>query len=483
MSKRIIYFILLVLVIADCIYSFNQFKSTTLDGDMAGGIVPGSDVRNVLESPLGFNAAIYHQTYPNPNRFFSHYIFKAYFSNVPLLLQNNRTPIDSVYLSCAIAKILIQLFLIILLAMNISGTKNFFKLDFIIAAILVIPFFQTHGYQGYMGIIDESTTYSFFYALPLIFLMIYFTPIVDWLFYNRSFSFNLPMRITLLLLACLTCLSGPLNPGVILIITCLVLIVAAYTEYKNSKEEGLFGKINQAISSFPKKYFFFFLPISFFALYSIYIGHYNSISNKNLIPLSELYAKLPAGIYYQFTQKIGFPILFIVLTLNSIFILKLTQDKEGRKILGFLKWTIVFSMIYILLLPLGGYRNYRPNILRYDTILPITIGLIFCFGITSLTLIKTLTKYHLRWYLPLIAIVLFIFTNADAPHFKMNECEKNSLIEISEAKEKIIELKNDCPVLSWKKITRPQDSELNAKLLLKWRIIKEPKLYFNGAEK
>ena len=65
----------------------------------------------------------------------------------------------------------------------------------------------------------------------------------------------------------------------------------------------------------------------------------------------------------------------------------------------------------------------------------------------------------------------------------MNECEKNSLIEISEAKEKIIELKNDCPVLSWKKITRPQDSELNAKLLLKWRIIKEPKLYFNGAEK
>lgn len=41
------------------------------------------------------------------------------------------------------------------------------------------------------------------------------------------------------------------------------------------------------------------------------------------------------------------------------------------------KWIGVFSLFYILLLPLGGYRDYRPNVLRHDTILPITLSLIF----------------------------------------------------------------------------------------------------------
>jgi hypothetical protein len=58
-----------------------------------------------------------------------------------------------------------------LIAFFISG--SILKLDFLFAAILITPLFQTNGYRSYMGIIDPATTYTFFYALPTILILIY----------------------------------------------------------------------------------------------------------------------------------------------------------------------------------------------------------------------------------------------------------------------------------------------------------------------
>lgn len=69
--KRIIYFVLLLFCVADIAYSFMQHYSQTLDGDMAGGIVPAADVVPILNSPLGLDALLNNETYPNPNRYFA----------------------------------------------------------------------------------------------------------------------------------------------------------------------------------------------------------------------------------------------------------------------------------------------------------------------------------------------------------------------------------------------------------------------------
>ena len=152
---------------------------------------------------------------------------------------------------------------------------------------------------------------------------------------------------------------------------------------------------------------------------------------------------------------------------------------DGKKILTLFKWIGIFAFLYILLLPLGGYRDYRPNILRYDTIMPITLSLFFIFGISTLYLFKQMTNKQKTWYIPIIFVMLLLFTISDTAEFDTNKCERSALKEISESKDKIVELKCDCNVLAWNKLIKPEDSELQAQLLTIWRITNDNKLYFN----
>lgn len=479
MARRIIYFILLLLFLADVGFSFIQHYTTPLDGDMAGGIVPENDVKPILDNPFGISVLTKNQIYPNPNRFFSHWMFKEYFNRMPLFLQKFIEPVDSIYLSCAIAKIIIQVSLIYLLAMSISGTKNILKMDFMIAIILVTPLFQTNGYRGYMGIIDLSTTYTFFYALPCALLLCYLSPFVRQFYHKKRIYAQFVIKILWIPLALVVCLSGPLNPGIVLVFSILVLLINIKNNYTQSNQVEVIKRVSNAIIKIPKSYWFYLLPVSIFSIYSLYIGRYDSYNIANHNSLIELYSRLPKGIYYQFLQKLGFPVLFIILILNYYLIGKKFNTTESGKIKTIFKWIGFFIISYILLLPLGGYRGYRPNILRYDTIMPITLSLMFTFGISTLFLIKSITNRQKLWYLPIIAIVIFIFTNSDRAKFDRNKCEKMALKEISESKEKIVQLHNDCTVLSWGKILKPEDSELNAQLLNIWRITNEKRLYYN----
>ena len=477
MTRKLIYSIFFLLLLTDLIYSFAQHLSQPLDGDLAWNIVPSNDVKPILESPLGTAVFDRDKPYSNPNRFFCHWTIKTYFENIPLALQNFVKPIDSIYLSCAIAKIIIQIMLIFLLAMAISGSMNFFKMDFIIAAVLVAPLFQTNGYRNYMGIIDSSPTYTFFYALPCALSLLYFLPFI-FKYYHKK---NLPAQFLINLLwmpfALVISLSGPLNTGIALTFSLLAFLIVTRHNFIHSNQHGIFKRLINSIFLIPKGYWFYLLPISIFSLYSLFIGQYNL--NNTSISLTELYARLPKGIYYQFTQKLGFPVLFIILALNTILITRNHMTLEGKKILTIFKWIGIFALLYILLLPLGGYRDYRPNVLRYDTIMPITLSLFFMFGFSTQYLFKIMTSKRKTWYIPIIVGILLIFTISDKAEFANNKCERIALKEISESNDKIVELKTDCSVMSWTKLLKPEDSELQAQLLTIWRITNDKKLYFN----
>jgi hypothetical protein len=479
MTRRLIYILLLLLLIADTSYSFKQHLSQPLDGDMAWNLIPANDVKPILESPFGFKAIRENITYANPNRFFCHWIYREYLLFTPILFQEFVEPIDSVYLACAISKTVIQIVLIILLAMAITGSTNILKLDFMIAVVLVTPFFQTNGYRSYMGIIDPSTTYTFFYALPCAILLLYLLPFIRQFYFNKKINNQLFIRLLWMPLAFVVCLSGPLNPGIVLIFSILVILPHLIKFYIHTNQKGFLQRVSDTLKKIPNNYWYFLIPICILSLYSLYLGRYNSITISSQIPLVKMYLKIPEGIYYQFTQKLGFPVLFIILAINTVIINIKFKDSDGKKILKIFKWIGIFSLCYILLLPLGGYRYYRPYILRYDTIMPITLSLIFIFGISTLFLINKMSKKYKMWYLPIIIGVIFIFTYSDEPKFDHNICERSALEEIGNTQETIVALKEDCSVVAWEKFNTPEESELNAQLLNIWGITKEKKLYFN----
>lgn len=482
--RRIIYIVLLVLFIVDLGYSYKQHLGQPLDGDMAWNLVPNPDVKPILESPLGLTAIANDSTYANPNRFFCHWSFREYLLKSPLVLQNFTTPINSVYHACAIAKILTQFLLILVLATAIIGKFKPFALEFMIAIVLVTPLFQTSGYNQQMAIIDPSTTYAFFYALPALFLAIYFIP-----FFRKHYHNNLEknsnwINILWIPLAFVVSLSGPLNTGAALIIGVIVIIPNLLKNFKNSENTNFFSKTVDAIKNIPKSYWFFLFPVCLLSLYSLFLGKYNSITISNQISVWEIYKKIPKGIFKQFFQKMGFPFIFITIIVNVYIIFKNFYNDEGKKLIWLLKWVAIFSAFYILLLPLGGYRPYRPYVLRYDTILPITLGLIVVFGMTSLFVIKNLSVKLLKFYIPFIAIVLAIFTIVDKPNFNRRDCEVSAIKSIVASNKDIVPLEQQCPVLEWKTHDKLlYSTKLNATLLKKWNITKKEKQYFNIKKK
>ncbi len=452
-----------------------------LDGDMSEIILTtqNSGYYEVLHDPFGLNVLLNNKIYANPNRFFAHWTTSEYFLNMPFLLQNFVSPIESIYLSCAIAKTFIQILILYLLSVYISNTKNIFKKDFLIAAVLITPLFQTSGYGRFIGIIDQSMIYTIFYALPLGLLLIFFRPFYNNLDYNNAPNIHFVIKILLIFLSVFLTLNGPLVPGVILIICMLIFFNIWSKNYRQQNHiKQFFKKILLSIKAPSNFATFCFVAISILSLYSLYIGHNNSLNFTDLIPLSERYTRLPAGIYYLLTQKLGYTLFLLMIAINITIIKKNYPSVEGKKILHFIKWIGVFSILYILLLPLGGFRIYRSNIIRYDTIMPVTIALIFVYGITSFYLIKMVSVKYKKIYLLGLIVFLSVFTCADKLETKNFTCEKQALETLAQSHEKIVALNCDCPIMDWRKIYDSKLSTLNAELFYYWNITKDKKLYF-----
>lgn len=472
-SKKVLIYFLVIIIVADVLFSFAQFYNTPLDGDLAGGIVPAEDVKPVLNSPFGLDVFLKDTRYPNPNRFFSHASLYGYFSTVPFLLQKFVDPITSIYLSCALIKIFIHCCLIGLLAYCISGTKRIFSFDYLLSVVLITPLFQVNYFRMDLGIVDKSMTYTFFYALPALFLLIYFVPLCIHKYHSVDTSMNRIVKLLIISLAFVVCLSGPLNTGVVLIVSGLFLLKEWRSNYLISVNRDKNTRIFEAIWKIPRLYWWYILPVCLLSVYSLFLGRYNTVEAHKSIPLFEVYKKLPLGFYHLFIQNTGFQLLFFILLINAILIYKYYPSEKGLKILRLYKWIGVFSVFYILLLPIGGYRTWRPEVLRYDTIIPITICLIFAFGYSTLLLIQNSSRSLLLKYVPLLTGVLLIFTLFDKPNFEQNDCERNVLTKIYESNQTYSNIDCGCKVMSWSVRKTKIGVDINTKALKKWRVIEE----------
>jgi len=258
----------------------------------------------------------------------------------------------------------------------------------------------------------------------------------------------------------------------------IVLLYKWWHYFNNNQKLSFLGKSLNAINKIPKEIIFYFTFISVFSLYSLYIGRNDAENFTHTTLLSERYLKLPVGLYNLFTQKLGFPLLIFMIGLNAFVIYKQERSIERRRILNVLKWIGIFSAIYFILLPLGGYRDYRPYIIRRDTFMPITLCMVYFYGLSAYYLIKNIAPKYKAIYLTGIIAFSAVFTIADEPEFGLNTCEREALEKLSQSSEKITLLESDCSIMEWDKISDYRASELNAQLLEYWGITEGRKLYY-----
>ncbi|HRG59003.1 MAG TPA: hypothetical protein PK323_08590 [Bacteroidia bacterium] len=473
-SKKYIFVLLIVIVFGDLIFSFFQHLAMPLDGDMAGGIVPAEDVKPILKDPFGITVFTQNLSYPNPNRFFAHFIFYTYFNYVPKLLQHWCSPIQSVYLSCALAKVIIQLGLITVIGIFVTRSYRIFSYENIIAMALLTPLFQTNGYRSYMGIIDTSITYTFFYALPTLILMLFYLPFYFKIEQKQGFL-RFSFTVFSLAFGIITVFNGPLNIGIIVIVTALYALKKFQDTTQNKTS---IQYIILSVKNTPLTRIIVFAFVCLLSFYAFYLGKFNTIFIGENLSILDRYLRLPKGVYFILFQKIGFPLLLLAITINIVLLHKNKNKQQCHEALALFKWLAWFCLLYLLMLPLGGYKEYRPYIIRFDTFMPVTITLFFIYVYSTFMLIQDKQLRSSNFYLLLPMLISLVFFNADKGDFHKNDEEKAALNYIAMSKENIVQLKHNCTIISWNKINDPQKSALNGELLLKWGIINKHKLYY-----
>lgn len=461
-----------IFLIADFVFSFMQYYNTPLLGDLAGHVLPDELIEPVFNDPFGFEMLFTGETHSNPNRFFAHWAVAEYFQHIPLWLQNFTHPINSVYLASAIAKLAIQITFVYLMASFIGGRANPSKMNFLVAAIIIAPLFQAYGYWSRMGIVDKSILYTFFYALPLVFLMLFFLPVFKRLIYGKKikalhYLYMIPLIVFLPL-------SGPLMPAVILIVSFLIFLHL----FIQSDNRNLIV----FLKSVPVLFYIVLIPISLCSLYSLFLGFYNSNYSGEMISLAERFSRLPEGLFSQLFHSFGFPLMLVFIGINTWFI-KRINSQEGKILIRILLWIGIFALIYIILLPFGGYRPYRPKIIRYDTFMPITVALIYFFGASTYFLIHKYKGSNRQKYVAVLILCLSIYTVADMKGIGRNRCERGALEKMANSNEKIVSIPNGCIVLDWSQEFDYTKSVKKAELIHYWRITPEIKLFYNEPQK
>jgi hypothetical protein len=284
----------------------------------------------------------------------------------------------------------------------------------------------------------------------------------------------------LLGLAIVLALNGPIIPPTVLIVCPSVLLLSWYRQFRALPAPmPLVPRATKALGDIPLPKLVLFLFFSALSLYSLYLGRYNAENLWASLPLDERYARLPLGVFYQLTGKLGFPLLLAMLLLNAWLIRRMVPTTLGRRVQHTLKWLGLFSLVFILLLPMGGYRAYREYIIRRDTILPIIVGMMGCFALSSCYLLLHLPPTARRRYAAALVAFVALFTFADKPRPRdYNACQRRQWATLAASPDAIVRLPADCTVLDWKPIADYPTSELNGRMLHYWGITTTPKRYY-----
>lgn len=467
-KKDLVFLFLLLLFIGDTAYSYYQHYLVPIDGDLPSLVAPSDAYQQVLHDPFGFKILKTGENCAASNRFFVQWPTYYYFRHVPLWLQSFLSPIDSVYASIALAKTVLQAGLILLLAFYIRITFGWKRNEWMLAAVLICPLFQAVGFFEYLCMIDNCVSYTFAYALPTLALMIFLFPYYRAVITGHS---GLPLwlkPIWLLLPIGLT-FSGPITGPVLLILCPFTLLYFFHANWIKKANHSLPQRFIQSVSGINRQLLVSFGFTTVLCIYSFYIGTHNSENSWEVISLTERYKKLLEGIIKLTAFSEGFmPILLVVV--YNVFVLYRSKHADTEKLIRILYFALFFIIAYLFLLPLGGYRSYRPYIIRRDTLQPVLWLLFFGWGLTTVYIFKIISFHKRMIYTSVIVILCMIYSFKDQLPGYTNACERKSMQEIAESTGDCVELKESCTLMQWGPAGQCEDTRYGATLLQLWNI-------------
>jgi hypothetical protein len=398
-----------------------------------------------------------------------------YWRHMPLLLQQFMSPISSLYATQALFNTVVQALLLYVMGWYATGTRRLSSLKLWLAMALMIPFFQTTGYNRQMAIMDNAVTYNFFYALPLLLLLLLLWPLY------RATMQGQPVRLSGLQLAAMLplgvvlALSGPIITGTILV---LLLGVSAYTASQRLRQPA-----RQWLRGLPWRVVLLWGWLCALCLYSLYIGRNNSENiTTAIVPVAERYQLVPLGVFYTLTSRLGMPLLVLGCLVNVWLLRRLLPPTPANRRFGLaLRWLGLFAAVYCLLLPLGGYRPYRHYILHHDCIVPITVGLVIFYGLSAVHLLTQLRGRAQHWYMGAVVVVAAIYLNADRRLYAtLDGVRERQHLEMLAAAgpAPVVQLPYKRTVLTWDPVNEPLSSLTSAEMLHYWGVTKDIKLYY-----
>ena len=465
--------ILLVIVGLGC--TFWQLYGLPLESDLAVIVLPAPACRQVLGDPFGWAALTRHEVYVAPNRFFAHAAMVVYFKSVPFLLQSVFPPITSIYVACALFGTLVETLLLYLLAGYAGGQWDLRRRRIWVLMLLLLPLFQLGGYNDQLGIIDHSVTYTFFYAFPLALLLLWLKPFYQAAVEKRPFRVGPLGLLGMLGLTVVLSFNGAIVPGVVAVLS------AGIGLYWLGQQAPLLrrGEWAAVWRRIPWQPFGLLICFGLLCLYSLYIGRFEA--ENAVLPLGERYTRLSMGAW-RLLRKPGLPLLVGAVVLNGWLLRRAVPAMPNRlQLLHAGRWLGVFALVFVLLLPLGGYREYRPYIIRHDSILPVSLGLLYFYALTSYYLARHLAERPRRWFLGWVGAVSVFFQVTDlALPPANNACERQALQQLAASKKPVTQLCDKCSVLDWTPITRPEQSQVQAQLLAYWGVTHGVRLYYQA---
>ncbi|WP_331148412.1 hypothetical protein [Hymenobacter sp.] len=470
---------LVLFVLLDLGYTFVQAYQLPLEGDLPSIVLPAPDCRQVLQDPFGWGALTRDEVYVAPNRFFAHASMVSYFKSVPFALQRITNPINSIYAACALFAVGVQALLLYILGVYITGTYRLSRFNIWLAIALLVPLFQISGYNDQMGIIDRAITYTFFYAFPMTLLLLLLLPFYQAAYYGQPLRISWPGRIALVGLMVVLAFNGAIITGVVAVLFFGIALHWIIRQWQSGSGLSVGQRLIRLVQV-PVLPVVMLGLFTVLCLYSLYIGLSEKESSEHVLPLWDRYARIPSGIAWQF-RKPGLPILIGAALINGFIVRRLVPPSPGRqRVLRIFGWLGLFALVYLLLLPLGGYRQYRPLIIRRDSILPIILGIMFFYGLSSYFLLHQLPALFRRRYIAWLVVLSSFYLITDTLFLTDNNtCERQGLERLAQATEPIVRVSAECAVMSWWKINRPEYSETNAQLLEYWGITKGKKLYYH----
>lgn len=475
-SKNSFLIIILLLFVGDCFYSFYQFTYDQIQGDLAYIILPSEHYSQVLKDPLGFKAAFQGEHYPATNRYTNHIFMYVYFRVVPWTLQMFTNPINSVYLAMHILKFISYLSLVFSLSLFVKILlKHKVRLGYIL--LTVFPFIFVIHYSQYGISLHTSIAYTAAYAFFTSLMIFFLLPVLDFYINGYDFFKSKIKYCVWLLLAILLSLSGPLVAPCLMIFALLTLLFDFLKYFQISTQMNFILQSQHWIKQI-NKYNYLVFTIFLSALYSFYVGKFNSENSKNTLSLYDRYYKAIEGYKMYFFDRHEGMMLLVGLVFVVFVIYYFSSAKISNEFKTIVLLTFSSLCIYLLLLPLGGYREYRPLIIRSDTALPITCLLIIMFSYISQTLMLNLNIEFQKYLKVALMLIAFYFVQLDELPHHHNFCQKEEIKKISESKADCIQLRKDCTIMSWYIFGDCEDTKVQSDVLYLWNITDRPVAFY-----